>query len=297
MATLGYEEGRHAPGIKRPTAGLRVAHHLLLSHGWATEAIPANVRQPRMGIVLNLCPAYPASQSDDDQEAARWFDGFFNRWYLDPLFKGAYPADAVADRVARGQLAADMPFVHEGDLAAIGSPLDYLGINYYSRAVMTMDENGQPTSVPGAPRGELTAMGWEVFPQGLTDILLRVHEEYAPPSIYITENGAAFRDPPAENGRIADDRRRRYLQEHLVAARSAMAAGVPLRGYFAWSLLDNFEWGHGFTKRFGLFRVDFDTFERHAKDSAYFFRDVVAAGAVSDVITPTSQGETRGQDT
>ena len=151
-----------------------------------------------------ICPAYPATDSEEDREAARWFDGFFNRWYLDPLFKSEYPADAVADRVARGQLSADMPFVQDGDLVAISAPMDYLGVNYYSRAIMKMGEDGNPVAVPGAPKEELTEMGWEVFPEGLTRALVRIHEDYGPRCMYITENGSAFTDPPVENGRIAD---------------------------------------------------------------------------------------------
>jgi len=281
IATLGYEEGHHAPGLKNPLLALPAAHHLMLSHGQAAEAIRSNADDPQVGIVLVHSPAYPATDSEADHDAARWFDGFFNRWYLDPLFKGAYPTDAVDDRVARGQLDGDMPFVRDGDLEVISTHMDYLGVNFYSRVILKMGEDGKPTAVPGAPKEELTEMGWEVFPEGLTRTLVRIHEDYGPPVMYITENGAAFPDPPAQNGRIADTRRRDYLRDHLAAAQAAIAAGVPLQGYFAWSLLDNFEWGHGYTKRFGLFKVDFQTLERTAKDSAHYYRDVINSHAVS----------------
>ena len=165
VATLGYAEGHHAPGLENPADGLRVAHHLLLSHGWAAEAIRSRARDPQVGIVVIHCPAWPATDSESDRAAALWFDGFFNRWYLDPLFLGAYPADAVADRAARGHLpGGKMAFVQDGDMAAISRPMDYLGVNYYSRAVMKMDQDGNPVAVPVAPGENRTEMGWEVFP-------------------------------------------------------------------------------------------------------------------------------------
>ncbi len=155
---------------------------------------------------------------------------------------------------------------------------------------------GRPVAAEGPPADELTAMGWEVHPRSLYDGLVRVHRDYAPPRIYITENGAAFADPPAADGRIADPRRVAYLHDHLAAARRAIEDGVPLEGYFVWSLLDNFEWGYGFSKRFGVFGVDFETLERTPKDSAFWYRDVVAANTVLDPFTPTSQGESRAID-
>ena len=283
IATLGHEEGHHAPGHRDPAETLRVAHHLLLSHGWAAARVRQNIPDAEVGIVLNLTPAMPATPSPADQDAARWFDGFFNRWYLDPLFRGRYPEDAIRDRMARGHLAGiDLPFVQEGDMAVIATPLDYLGINYYSRVVMRADASGRPEAVPMVPTEELTEMGWEVYPAGLHDLLVRIHREYQPPKIYITENGAAFDDRADAEGLIHDTRRIDFLRGHLLAAQRAIASGVPLRGYFAWSLLDNFEWAHGFTKRFGLLHVDYDTQVRTWKNSAFWYRDVVAANAVDD---------------
>jgi beta-glucosidase len=296
-AVLGYEEGHHAPGLCEPATGLRAAHHLLLSHGWATAAIRAEAPDAEVGIVLIHSPAYPASESPADVDAARWFDGFFNRWYLDPLFRGAYPADAVADRVARGQLPAGaLPFVEPGDLEAISAPLDFLGVNYYSRAIMQAGPDGKPVSLPPAPGVAATDMGWEVYGDGLRVTLGRIWRDYAPKRIYITENGAAYEDPQGPDGRIRDVRRIDYLRSHLLAARAAINEGVPLQGYFLWSLLDNFEWGYGFQKKFGLFAVDPLDGRRVPKDSADWYREVVAANAVHDAQMATSRGESRAFD-
>jgi beta-glucosidase len=296
-ATLGYEEGHHAPGHLDPAEGLRAAHHLLLSHGWAAAAIRQQDAAAEVGIVLIHCPAHAATDNPADRDAARWFDGFFNRWYLDPIFRGAYPADAVADRVARGQLPGpELPFVQDGDLAAISAPLDFLGVNYYSRVVMKAGESGLPVAVPPLPTQAATDMGWEVYPDGLRETLVRIHRDYGPRRIYIAENGAAYDDPAGPDGRIRDTRRIEYLQGHLLAARRAIAEGAPLAGYFLWSLLDNFEWGFGFTKKFGIFAVDPQDGRRLPKDSAHWYRDVVTANAVTDTLTASSQGESRAFD-
>jgi beta-glucosidase len=290
IATLGHEAGEHAPGHCDPAEALRVAHHVLLSHGWATEVIRRNSPGAEVGIVLILTPASPASSNEADRDAVRRFDGYFNRWYLDPLFRACYPGDSVLDRVRRGHLpGTELPCVEEGDLQAIAAPLDFLGVNYYTRAVLAADDDGEPVSVPVVPEAELTEMGWEVFPQGLHDILLRLGREYGPAKIYVTENGAAFPDHVDDlNGRarIADERRVEYLRAHLEIAERAIAKGIPLRGYFAWSLLDNFEWAHGYEKRFGLYWVDYATQARLPKDSAFWYRDVVTASAVHDGAKP-----------
>jgi len=291
IATLGHEQGAHAPGLRDPGLSLRVAHHVLLSHGWAVPVLRQNAPAGEVGIVLMAAHVEPETASDADRDAARWFDGFFNRWYLDPVFRGAYPADAVEDRIRRGHLpGGDLPFVRPGDLAAIAAPLDFLGLNYYSRSVLSgapgpAGSTG-PHVVPMAPRSALTDMGWEVWPQGLEDLLRRIDREYGPSRIYVTENGAAYADAPNGDGRIRDERRRAFLDGHLRAVHRAIAAGVPVAGYYHWSLLDNFEWGHGFTKRFGLVHVDFATQRRTPKDSAQYYRDVAAANAVPDAASP-----------
>jgi beta-glucosidase len=286
IAHLGHEQGHHAPGHKNPPESLAVAHHVLLSHGKAVGVIRENIQGAKIGIVLNLAPIMPASSSKADREAARRSDGFFNRWYLDPVFRGSYPADAVRDRVRCGHLAGqDLPFARAGDMERISAPIDFLGVNYYSRIVVRANSNddGEPIPVRIVPKEQLTDMGWEVYPDGLYDLLLRLRQEYNPPEVFITENGAAYSDGPDSQGRIKDVRRIEFLRGHLLAAHRALGDGVPLKGYFVWSLLDNFEWGHGYDKRFGLYWVDFDTLKRIAKDSASWYREVVAANAVDDV--------------
>lgn len=291
IATQGYEQGGHAPGRSSVADALRAAHHLLLSHGLATEVIRRNSPGSRVGIVLNLAPGWPATESAADRDAARVHDGLFNRWYLDPVFRGAYPEDAVADRVRFGQIAGpELPFVEDGDLEAASAPLDYLGVNYYGRSVVRAGPDGRPAAVSVAPPEELTDMGWEVFPEGLTHLLVRVVKDYDPPAIYITESGAAFPDVVEPSGRIRDTRRLTFLRDHVAAAADAISEGVPLRGYFVWSLMDNFEWQHGYTMRFGLLRVDYDSQKRTPKDSAYWYREVVAANAVDDERSEPSRG-------
>jgi beta-glucosidase len=287
IATLGHEHGEHAPGHHDPAEALQVAHHLLLSHAWAAEAIRQGAPGAEVGIVLIHTPATPFSPGPADRDAARQFDGLFNRWYLDPLFRGRYPEDAVADRVRWGHLAGDeLPFVQAGDLRAIAAPLDFLGVNYYSRVVVRAGPEGRPEAVAVVPREELSDMGWEVYPQGLHDTLVRLARDYRPPKIYVTENGMACPDVPDTGGPIADERRIAYLRGHVAAAHRALADGAPLRGYFVWSLLDNFEWGHGYAMKFGLYAVDRTTHQRVAKKSASWFRDVVAANAVDDPAPP-----------
>ncbi len=281
IAHLGYERGEHAPGLRVPADALRVAHHLLLSHGRAVEVLRRNSPRAEIGIVNLLVPVHRASDSDPDRDAARQLDGTFNRWYLDPLYGRGYPADVVADRVRLGHLTSpELPFVRPDDLDAIATPTDFLGVNYYSRNVVKAGPAGEPVVVRVAPEDRLTAMGWEVYPDGMHEILVRVHREYAPAQIYLTENGAAYDDVSGPDGRFADTRRVDYLRSHTAAAARAIAGGVPLRGYFAWSFMDNFEWGQGLSKRFGLFHVDYATQRRTSRKSAYWYRDLITGGGV-----------------
>lgn len=285
VAHLGYEEGVHAPGLQDPGASLRVAHHLLLSHGRAVEVLRRNAAGAEIGIVLILTPVHPASDSQADRDAARQLDGSFNRWYLDPLYRGCYPEDAVADRVRLGHLASpDLGFVQPGDLAAISTPTDFLGVNYYSRSVVRSGPAGAPLAVRVVPDHELTAMGWEVFPPGMHEVLVRLKNEYAPARIYVTENGAAFADAPGPSGPLVDARRVEYLRAHVAAAQRAIADGVPLHGYFVWSLMDNFEWGQGMSKRFGLFHVDYATQRRTPRDSAFWYRHTISGGTIDAAV-------------
>jgi beta-glucosidase len=280
ISMLGYRDGIHAPGKKDPALALAAAHHVLVSHGWALHAIRANVSRARAGIALNLVPVEPASESAADADACRASDGSANRWFLDPLYGRGYPADVIRDRREDGSLSsASLPFVQRGDLDAIGLPTDFLGVNYYVRHIarssaIPEEQNARPTR---HLNDERTAMGWEVYPEGLERILRQVHDQYHPACIYVTENGAAYNDPgPNGSGPIADPARLRFIRRHLQAAGRAIRAGVPLEGYFLWSLMDNFEWAMGYTKRFGILWVDYTTQDRSPKESAHFYRRVIA---------------------
>lgn len=283
-AILGHLMGVHAPGWEDPGLALQAGHHLLLSHGLAVPAIrAASGEGARVGITLNFSPAYPASDSPEDAAAARLHDGQANRWFADPLYRGAYPEDVWA------LYGHAVPRIAPEDMAVIARPIDFLGVNYYTRAVVRHREVAPATGVPVqgppyetvCPEGEYTAMDWEVFPQGLTDLLLRLEADYAPGALYVTENGCAYEDAVAEDGRVHDDRRVAYYRLHLGACLDAIERGAPLRGYFAWSLLDNFEWAFGYSRRFGLVYVDYATQRRIPKDSARYYASVARANALA----------------
>jgi beta-glucosidase len=266
---------------------IAASHHLLLSHGWAVPLIRSNSPGAEVGIVLNASPVVPASPSAADIDAARHFDGYSHRWFLDPLYGRGYPIDVVVDYNTFGYLSGDsLAFVQPGDLAAIAIPTDFLGINYYSRAVQRSnrvpEHENLPRTVATPSASQLTDMGWEIYPDGLYELLGRINLNYHPSKIYVTENGASYADGPNGNGHVHDGRRITYLHEHFSAAHRAIAAGVPLAGYFVWSLLDNFEWAYGYTERFGIVWVDYQTRRRILKDSARWYRQVIAANAVVD---------------
>ncbi len=266
MAVLGHESGIFAPGIRHRGTAMQVAHHLLLSHGLAVQALRADGCRARLGIVLNLSPIGPATDSPEDAAAAWLEDGRSVRWYMDPLFKGQYPADVWQ------HLGGDVPQVHEGDLAAIATPMDFLGINYYTRGVVSA--SGGWNVEAGGKR--LTDMGWEIVPEGLTQLLLRLHRDWSLPKVYVMENGAAFRDAPVdtpEGLRVHDIDRADYIASHIGAVGDALAQGVPMAGYMVWSLMDNFEWASGYAKRFGIVHVDYATLARTPKDSYAWYRD------------------------
>jgi len=271
VATLGYERGQFAPGLKNRAAAMQVSHHLLLGHGLALQAMRAVARDnaggknPQLGIVLNHTPAFAAEKTPSDLQAARIADGLDVRWYMDPLFRGAYPADAVE------YLGADAPVIQPGDMAVIRQPLDFLGINLYTRHWISTREPAIPAP---APYG-VNDMGWEIVPEVLTQHLVRLTRDYMPPPILITENGMANADVVVD-GAIEDTPRVAYLQGHLAAVAKAIELGADVRGYFYWSLLDNFEWDSGYAKRFGLFRVDYETQQRTPKASAHWYRDFIA---------------------
>lgn len=275
---LCYQIGEQAPGLRNEwTQAIWAAHHVLLSHGWAVPVIRRNSPEAKVGIVLNYVPAYPASGSPADAAAAQRHDGYFNRWFLDPIYGHGYPADTVAGYRALGYIPVDdLPFVQPGDLEAIAVATDFLGVNYYNRA-LTRDANA-PDNLPATERlrDEVTDMGWEVFPEGLFATLDRIYQDYRPGEMYVTENGASYADPPDSTGRINDVRRLRYFQTHLAECHRAIEAGVPLAGYFAWSLMDNFEWAKGYLQRFGLVWVDFDSQQRTVKESGHWYTNVIA---------------------
>ncbi len=277
VSMLSYQIGEHAPGRKDWAAALAASHHTLLAHGLAVAAIRQHCPDGEVGITLNFTAAVPASNSPADRDAARLFDGYFNRWFLDPICGRGYPADMVDAYRAAGYLGpqgiADL--VQPGDLAIVAAPTDFLGVNYYTRDLVAASEP------PGAwqsirldtPR---TAMGWEIYPDGLYMLLLRLTSAYDLPKLFITENGVSYMDGPDADGRVRDERRIDYFEQHLSACQRAIAAGAPLAGYFYWSLLDNFEWGHGYDQRFGIVYVDYATQQRTPKDSFYWYKALIA---------------------
>ena len=267
ISWLGYGLGVHAPGRTSDSDALAAGHHILLAHGRAAEVLRREAPASEVGIAIDLVPMYPFSDTEADIEAAHREDGFRNRWFLDAVLGRGYPEDMLE------RYAEILPPIADGDLETIAAPLDFLGINYYTRNVVRAGVGEVATE--GA---EHTDMGWEVYPDGLRDLLVRLHAEYELPDLYITENGAAFPDS-RNNGTVRDPRRIAYLGGHLDAVASAIADGVPVRGYFLWSLLDNFEWAFGYSRRFGIVYVDFETLERVPKDSFAWYRDFIAAQA------------------
>jgi beta-glucosidase len=266
VAVVGHVQGRFAPGIRDWPTALAVSHHLLLSHGLAVEALPGSV-----GITLNLSPVHPAEPGDED--AARIFDGHLNRWFLDPVLRGSYPDDM---RALYEERVGPLDVVRDGDLEIIARPIDFLGVNYYFLSRVRADEDDHPlgaTQVTG--RGPLTAMGWEVEPAGLHELLVRLTRDYGPLSLHITENGAAYEDPPPTDGLVEDPERVAYLEGHIDAVARAIDDGADVRRYLAWSLLDNFEWNSGYSRRFGIVHVDYATQQRTLKRSGVWYRELI----------------------
>jgi beta-glucosidase len=297
-AWLGYGSGHHAPGIRDIGQAAAATHHLLFGHGEAVRAIRSAFPAAEVGISLNLTPVRQATSHPDDVAAARRVDGNANRLFLEPLFKGRYPGDMLEHYQSS---APGFSVVRDGDLAAISQPLDFLGINYYtprtvadlSRTaeasavgycvpvpesdVISSDLRVQPVHWPALPR---TEMGWEVQPAGLAEMLMRVGREYTDIPVLVTENGAAYSDYVAPDGSVRDPERIHYLDGHLRAVLQAREAGSDVRGYFVWSLMDNFEWAFGYSKRFGLVWVDYPTRTRIPKDSFRWYAQTVRANAL-----------------
>jgi beta-glucosidase len=279
VSILSHWFGEHAPGLRDPYLGLRTAHHVLLAHGKAVPAIRANSPDAEVGITLNFTAAEPGTPVPADRDASRVFDGFFNRWFVDPVYNRGYPSDMVEHYTRHGVLPDGLDFVQADDMDVIAAPTDFLGVNYYTRE---LSKGGGKGVLPEKDREHATLpqtemIDWEIYPQGLYNLLCRMHFDYSVPKLYITENGASFSDGPDEKGAIHDERRLQYLRDHFTAAQRAIQAGAPVAGYFVWSLMDNFEWAWGYQQRFGMVWVDFDTQKRTVKDSALWLRDVIAA--------------------
>jgi beta-glucosidase len=275
VSWIGYGWGHHAPGRTSEPDALATAHHLLLSHGRAVEILRSASPQAEVGITLNLDHPYAASGDPADVAAARWVDGLHNRWFLDPIFKGEYPEDMLE------AWAEIMPTVQDGDLETISAPIDFLGVNNYSSPLVAADPQGGRSQIVRRAHAERTDMDWEITPDGLHDLLVRLKRDYSPEAIYVTENGAAFPDVRGHDGAVDDIERQAYLKAYIDAAGRALAAGAPLRGYFVWSLLDNFEWAWGYWKRFGIVYIDYNTLERVPKGSFHWYRDFIAAQRAS----------------
>ena len=268
-AWLGHGLGIHAPGHENLAEALAAAHHLLLSHGWAVGELRRCAPQAEVGIVVDSWPVYPWTESPADHAAARLVDGMTSRWFFDALFRGKYPADVLE------QFEAVAPRIESDDLAVIATPLDFVGANNYSRRFVCANPGGGLPLDMRPPTGELTSMGWEIYPPGIREVLTRLHRDYGVETLYVSENGAAFSDVRTHDGAIHDADRIRYLESYLDEVAAALADGVPVRGYFVWSLLDNFEWAEGYGKRFGLVYVDYTTQQRTPKDSAQWYAQVI----------------------
>jgi beta-glucosidase len=301
-AHVGYGQGTHAPGVADLGAALVAAHHLMLGHGLAVSAVrSAMAPGSSVGITLNLYPAHPASSSQADIEAAERVDGYGNRWFLGPVLKGEYPRDmAEIFHPVSGE-----GHIGDGDLATISAPIDFLGVNYYAcRRVSAGDCPAGPSPMRpyppelhaverADPATPVTGRGWPIQPDGLRELLVRLHRDYGPLPLYVTENGAAFHDYVDPEGTVKDPERVSYLDAHLRAAHAAIASGVDLRGYFCWSLMDNFEWAAGYSQRFGIVWVDYKTQERIPKSSAHWFGAVASRNrlpAEPAPAAPTGEG-------
>ncbi len=267
---FGHFTGEHAPGKRNPFDAAWAYRHIMLSHGLATEALRATLpSSAQIGIVLNLSPVHPASDSPKDKQAAKRLDGLLNRMFLEPVLRGRFPSDL---QKAFGLLFRPA----QEDMKRIAAPIDFLGINYYTRVVARHDPGtpfiqAAPVEVEGSERSEM----WEIYPTGMYEVLTRVYSEYRPARILITENGFPFPDAPGPDGRVHDPQRILYLRNHLLQVHRAISEGVPVQGYFVWSLLDNFEWAHGYRMRFGLIYVDYETQARTIKESGRWYAEVV----------------------
>ena len=268
-----YYEGVHAPGHKNSREALTVAHHILLSHGTAVEDFRKfNFKDSKIGITLNLTPSYPATGSKEDIEAAFISDGYSIRWFLDPIFKSCYPEDM---KKVYKEFIGDFDFIRDGDLEKISIINDFLGVNYYSRDLIEFSKDSELNIRITHGNFERTEMDWEIVPESLYDLIIRLRKEYTRIPIYITENGAAFNDRITKDGKVHDNKRIDYLRRHFKKVAELNQKGADIRGYFIWSLMDNFEWQNGYSKRFGIIYINYETQERILKDSALWYRDLI----------------------
>lgn len=278
-AFLGYAAGVHAPGHTNAQEAVTAAHHLLLAHGLAVPRIRAHMKPgARLGATLDFSPFYPADQDEETLREADKRDRARNRWFMEPICTGHYPPRLFEDH------GLEPPPMRDGDMAIISAPLDFIGVNYYSRGIVHSPNGGGVLAgeqdrrpAEHIPGHRYTEMGWEVFPEGLTTLLARLHRDYTPPALIVTENGAAFGDQVEADGSIHDVERTEYLRDHIAALAEARRQGVPLVGYFVWSLLDNYEWAEGYSKRFGIVYVDYETQQRTVKDSGWWYADFLRA--------------------
>jgi beta-glucosidase len=267
-AFLGYEVGIHAPGIVGKQYGKKAAHHLLLAHGLAMAVLAKNSPNTMNGIVLNFTPCYPETDTEADVTASNFADDYFNQWYIKPLFDGQYP------EIINQLPAENRPDIHEGDMDIISHSMDFLGVNFYTRAIYRSDKEEHFYQIdPPAP---ITDIGWEIYPKAFTELLVSLNEKYTLPPIYITENGAAMADKMTD-GVVNDQDRLDYYQLHLNAVHDAIEQGVEVQGYFAWSLMDNFEWAEGYLKRFGIVYVDYETQTRTIKASGLAYKALITS--------------------
>ncbi|WP_017380502.1 GH1 family beta-glucosidase [Paenisporosarcina sp. TG-14] len=275
---LSYHQGVHAPGHTNMEEGLKAAHHILLSHGEAVKLLKEKLQSTTpIGITLNLTPAYAATDSYNDRIAVNNADGYTNRWFLDPIFKGSYPLDMVN---LFSNYVHDFDFIKPEDLKTISVDCDFFGINYYSRAIVEYAGNTNLLYNGAYSDYKKTAMGWDVSPREFKELIYRIRQDYTNLPIYITENGSAYNDVLEVDGSIHDQERTEYLEEHITAVRELNDEGMNVAGYFLWSLFDNFEWSFGYEKRFGIFYVDFETQQRFWKDSAKRYKEIVRTRTV-----------------
>jgi len=270
---LSYSIGEQAPGMTDHFKGILASHHVLLAHGTAVRELRNAVSDAQIGIVLNMSPVHNDPEAPVSQERIRFIDGELIRWFADPLFGRGYPKDVLEDYVRMGLLESTEPeFIKPGDMELIAQQTDLLGINYYTRMVISAKSAGVHNEKRNVPH---TEMGWELYPQGLYELLERINREYQPKQLMVTENGASYSDGPDETGRVRDQRRIDYLHTHIYEVWKAIQAGIPVTAYLQWSLMDNFEWARGYSQRFGAIHVDYETQKRTIKDSAYWYRDVI----------------------